>query len=543
SQCGPGGAVPDSYADQRMIQEIFPPAEMGALDGFTRWVHGDFSPELVDATTQTAFSYYDLTLSFSLFLEDNGGALPATGPFTCASPLDCIGNQPRWVEHWKALFEPGSVHRDALRLRGLALALHMVQDMTVPHHIAPTTAYGHSNYETWFSGWLFPAGALGKTLRFLPDVAVDAAAGAYQIGNPATVMNRWMNDTLDSNGAPKSADTMWAEINAINDGDPDGFLDFWKNVDQSWDRLDGDMTALVGGDCEDRFSVRALARSVAFQTARAVAEEGALAPITGLSAAEKTQAGFWVMSAVSVAESNESSVKSDIRPIEVPTWRPVAARTLPFLIAATARLLLEASRAHQDASTTCDSGEDEGPPIDGARRAEISALSCEERRRLDILACFVQPSGAGCAQYAGLPGYDECAGPGGPYASDGCGDTAVALAACACSAAGSAPIPEGKRAHVSDCLGKQHRTDRVRDLERSGEIDHATALFQTGQRSASDRDRDGIPDAVDDCPSQGATIGVWPGTTLDVGVCWRRAAGAGTCRYGCPLPRGDEDRN
>ena len=304
SQCGPGGAVPDSYADQRMVEEIFPPAEMGALDGFTRWVHGDFSPELVDATTQTAFSYHDLLLSFAVFLEDKGGTLPATGPFTCLSPLDCVGNQPRWVQHWKALFEPGSVHRDALRLRGLALALHMVQDMTVPHHIAPTTAYGHSAYETWFSAWLFPAGENGKTLRFLPGVSVDAAAGAYSVGSPRSEPNRWRTDTLDSNGTPKTTNAMWAEIGALNDGDPDGFENFWEWVDDSWEQLDKDMTALVGGDCEDRFSVRALARAVAFQTARTVAEEGKMAPISGLSAAERAQAGFWVMSALSVAEFN-----------------------------------------------------------------------------------------------------------------------------------------------------------------------------------------------------------------------------------------------
>jgi hypothetical protein len=543
SQCGPGGAVPDSYADQRMVEEIFPPAEMGALDGFTRWAHGDFSAELVDATTQTAFSYYDLLLSFAIFLEDQGGTLPATGPFTCASPLDCVGNRPRWVEQWNALFDPGSVHRDALRLRGLALALHMVQDLTVPHHIAPTTAYGHSAYETWFSGWLFPTGKDGKTLRSFENVSVDAAAGAYSIGQPSTATNRWQANTLDGSGVPRTTNAMWEEIDALNEGDPDGFQLFWWWVDSSWDQLDGDMTALVGGDCEDRFSVRALARAVAFQTAKAVAEEGKLAPISGLNSAERAQAGFWIMSALSVVESTGSSVPSDIEPIEVPTWRPVAGRTLPFLVAATARLLQEAARAHQDASTTCDSGEDGGPPLDGARPAEITALSCEERRRLDILACYEQPGGAGCAQYAGLPGYDECAGPGGPYASDGCGDTAVALAACACKAAGSAPIGEAQRARVSECLGAQRTTDRVRDLERSGEIDHATALFQTGQGPAADRDGDGIPDGVDDCPGQGASIGVWPGTTLDVGVCWRRAAGAGTCRYGCPLPRGDEDRS
>ncbi len=448
------------------------------------------------------------------------------------------------MHQWTTLFEPGSVHREALRLRGLALALHMVQDMTVPHHIAPTTAYGHSNYETWFSGWLFPSAKDGKTLRSFDSASVDAKAGAYSIGQPSAAANRWQADTLDGTGAAKTTNAMWAEIDALNEGDADGFQNFWEWVDDSWDQLDGDMTALVGGDCEDTFSVRALARAVAFHTARAVAEEGLLAPITGLNSAERSQSGFWIMSALSVAESFDSSVKSDIDPIEVPTWRPVAGRTVPFLIAATARLLMEAARAHEDASTTCDSGEDEGPPLDGARRAEISALSCEERppparswAASSSRTAPVAPSTPGCPATTSAPA------PAGPTPAT---DAATRRwpwprAPARQRAARRSPRRSGGGSPTASA-GSAGPTGCATSSAPARSIT-PTALFQTGHGAAADRDRDGIPDAVDDCPAQGASIGVWPGTTLDVGVCWRRAAGAGTCRYGCPLPRGDEDRN
>jgi hypothetical protein len=530
SKCDAGGAVPGNYGDEHLVEEIFPPAEMGALDGFTRWVHGELSAELVDATTQTSFTYYDGFLSFLLLMEDAGGGFPASPPFTCASPIDCAGNQPRWAQWLTDLYAPGAALRDALRLRGLALAIHMVQDMTVPHHLAPTTAFGHSLYESWFSAWLFPQ---NKKVTFLEGVQADVAGGAYQKGGTATAMNRWLVDPDRPDGSgPKTTDELFAELGQLIDEDGNGSFGFWQDVDGAWDLLDGDIAALVGATCQDEFAVRALTRAVAFETARITAEEGKLAPIDGMSASERAAAGFWIMSAISVLESGAAGTD-----LEVPTWRGVGKRTLPLLVAATARLLLEAARAHDDPGTTCDDGEDPGPPLDGTRPASITAPSCEEWRRQQIRDCFEQPSGPACAQYAGLPGYDACAGPGGPYVDDGCGDAAIALAACACRAAGRAPIARGTRDAVRRCAGDHRRAERVRDLERSGEIDRRTARHLAGQL-APDRDGDGIPDASDACPAGAAGAGHWPDTALDVGVCWQRAARRGACRYGCPLPTG-----
>jgi hypothetical protein len=533
SQCGAGGAVPGSYTDQRMVEEIYPPAEMGALDGFTRWAHGELSAELVDSTTQTSFTFYDSFLSFTLLNEDAGGSFPSSTPFTCTSPIDCAGNQPRWSQWLTDLYAPGALQRDALRLRGLALSLHMIQDMTVPHHLAPTTAFGHNLYEGWFNAWLFPQ---NKTITFLEGVTADVtAASGYDKTGTATAMNRWLIDPQKEDGSgPKSTDELFAEIGQLIDDDGPGSFGFWQEVDGAWDLLDDDMTALVGSTCGDDFAVRALTRSVAFETARITAEEGKLAPISGMTAAERAAAGFWIMSAVSVLESKGGPE------VEVPTWREVGRRTLPILIAATARLLLEAAQARVDSSATCDDGEDPGPPLDGTRPASITAPSCEERRRQEILACFQQPSGPGCAQYAGLPGYDDCAGPAGPYTDDDCGDTAITLATCACRTAGLNPIDRRTRDAVRRCADDRRRADRVRDLERSGEIDRRTARHLAGQ-AASDRDGDGIPDASDACPTAARDAGDWPGTSLDVGVCWMRAARRGACRYGCPLaPSGTE---
>jgi hypothetical protein len=515
----------DGDGDHKLMEGILPPADNGALDGFSIWVDGGMPGE-VDETDPR--ERYDSSFPFMRLIRDNGGELPGEDafPLQCRSPIECTGQE--YDEILEDLAADGPA-RAIVRLRGLALALHMVQDLTTPHHLAPTTGYGHTQYEAYFEGFFWPndrfierhtiAVTHGVPFAFYdvePDDGDAALPGAA----------RWAANTPD-------AGDLWTLI--VDEAETGGF---WEEVDEAYDTLAADMAALADGtDCPpERFSSRRLARATAFETARIVAQSadlpGADVQIVPATDPERSQA-FWVYSAIAEADETLHPEEDDAtdppaRTVhEVPTWRAVALRTLPFLVAASAHMLVAAAEADADPRTTCDGGGDLASP-----KPDEGGPSCIATRQREIMSCVGAPGGPGCAAYTALGSlFTQCSGPLGLVADDVCGPLVLALAQCRCTAG------SGSSEALFGCASQELSQRALVDLLQAGKIDAPTYLRLRGVALDADTDSDGIPDSTDVCDTTGGGAAPrWPRTNLSTGVCWLDDHLHGRCQYGCAPP-------
>lgn len=514
---GADGATPEGDRRYTMPEDVSPPADLGALDGFTLWTHGTLPAELAFSGSGGVerYPYVNYILPLLPVIEDAGLAMPTTFPYLCESPIDCATSGGRALAWYRDLVDATGPWNDLMRLRGLGTALHMVQDQTVPHHIAPTTGNGHQQYESFFEAYVWP-----RTLIVQQSVAVARSGSSVNAvyGVPSPAAGKFgIADGL-------TADVYAALLSAMESSD------FWIEVDEAYDRLEWDMAQLAAGTtCVSGFSTRRLVRSVAFETARIVAEESLSSALllTGLTPEERAQ-GFWIMSVLSTELDPLPGTAS-----EVPGFRSVADRTLPYLVAASAHVLVAAADARRDPTATCD-----GPDSDGGASTGVGIMvatgapSCASTARDQVRACLASPWTPGCEIYplTRAP-FNGCTGSTGLYKADVCGDVVEALTTCTC-----APLLDHNDKLIELCALDEIGEGKLRDLYQAGQIDEVTYRHLAKQAVLADTDADGIPDVRDRCPTTVVTGTSWSGTGLSTGACWKKDADLGRCAYGCTAP-------
>ena len=328
-----------------MFNPIHVPADIGALDGMTRWLERGV-PEIVrqghpsdNANNGVGpVAYYDEHTFVQHYLpffqyydpSQNIVTIPS-GPLQCGlqpgdPASDCAPNESQALNHLGLT----SAASDALALRGVGLALHMLQDLTVPHHLAPTSGFGHADYEQWFEHFVWPVDEGTDTLEigenhicfcrdshagYNPDpgsmapecrsttcwygeewrqyngvgVSGRRRGGDHTlIGARDTIENLWK---FSHTGGMDRSDALYSWISSPHGSsppygdisthpDPDPYVEehrnfFWKDVDRAYDRLLADMEVLAqGAECQE-FSTRRLAWATAWNTAKIVAEVSA----------------------------------------------------------------------------------------------------------------------------------------------------------------------------------------------------------------------------------------------------------------------------
>jgi hypothetical protein len=525
SDCSPNGATPATFNSATLVETMHPPADLGALDGFVQWTFADLPPTLSyqsAAGEGRAYTYYNQFLPFLVIAENNAGSIP-NQPLLCHSPLDCTGASTPYISWMNRIADAPSTSgkKLAFRLRGLSLAMHMIQDMTVPHHLAPTTAYGHQDYEAWFASWAWvPKTYPIWTLSFTAD-----KKNGIQTDVGANTLNRWGRGTQST------------YQQTLDSADPV----FWRDVDRAYDALTADMASLANHRCPvDKFAVRRLAWAVAQRTIAAYQSVYRTIPMLDFLAHERADLGFWITSAIAARQYERDAESCEPHPdvvYEMDGWREVGENTLPFLVAAGAILLESAAAAADDPQTTCDLPSSQDQSVASAALLSVEA-ECRPNKKREIEACLAGASGAGASApvCASLSTYNLLEACRGAAKSGYCSGLVDAAAGCICS--GATETMAGIRA-VQVCINDGLATTRALELYRSGSIDAHTFECLADARGCglTDRDFDGIPDVVDACPDERPIrTETWLGTRLSTSVCWLDASRNGVCGYGCVNP-------
>lgn len=561
SVCGDAaeGATPAGYATAVLPNDISPPSDIGILDGFSLWTSRTLpkslsytGPEVLGFSQLRSYTPYNATFAFALRADDYGSTL-GQGLFQCDNPVDCAGNADRYVDLLTVISNPASEgFQMALGLRGLALAIHLAQDLTVPHHIAPTTAFGHESFEGWFSSWVWPR-AEGED-SYSGRVSVQDWICTTPAGNPAgePICDTCVISGHDCEGDECLIPSYWGPLAEESRGATNSLYEavvgamgtsgFAASVDAELTRLSQDMDALATPSCAaGKFAARRLARAVAFRTAKRVAllSQQTRTPLERCGdrpqfSLELVPEGFWHAS-VQTVKHPESIYADENQGTAGPRvgnslWREYAKQALPTAVAATVHVLKAAAKvakAFNPRAVSCDAGSASGPLPDGAT-VDVAEVSCTAAAFDEISQCLQDPSDDACAAFAPYPSYGECAS--SPYSTSGpnCLVMAIELASCLCKVSGTAA--------VASCLAQAHQSEAiaVKDLFDAGQIDRVTRYSLTGEIVLRDGDRDGIPDTVDRCPGSRGLSGRQFGTSgLSVDVCWLRDQERGGCQYGC----------
>jgi len=548
TDCSAAGVDPANLEGQRLTDITMPPADLGALEGFSAWVYGD-GPFAITHRDQTGgtrlFSALDRGYPFSHLLQ--GESFVAERPlYQCEEPLHCDrqdGGRLAWLMDAAG---PNGRYDALRRLQALALALHMLQDMSVPHHLAPTTAYGHGPYESFAEQRLLSKAPEPELYRL--DVWLGGEGGRDQIGDILLVDPMQPQVRIDAAGSLDEAelDGMLAPL-ARPSGDRDE--DFWDRADRAWQTIHDDMTAMgVGTPCEGRFSIRRLIRTVALQTIRAIDSSGRLVSFADHDGAELSvdadgstfpsgpeggydgAAGFWVASAWAINKNRNNPERMKVPDV----WQAAIDETAPYMVAGGALLLLEAWKARtsdEPTAVTCDGG-----PPDVLVPADIPAGDgeplCGETTTEEIQACLdlLAPDARCDALLAGMPRECRAVSDRREY-GEFCKNIADRYAFCVCRARriGSEPGKDEAR-----CFTDRMRRERLDDLFfNQAAIDQVTYYHHTGV-ARSDRDVDGIPDSVDRCPDEPPRSSVsLPLVPISGEVCLLPAEAANLCSYGC----------
>jgi hypothetical protein len=578
SNCAHYWTYPNSFQRLTLVEHIMPPADLGALDGFVTWVYGQRPTELVD-DRGAGHQYYDGFLSLLELYDRNGGTLTG-GPYFCG--VDTIKCPENTNVYWDNQ-TPNQPMNQAMRLRGLGVALHMVQDMTVPHHLAPATGFGHALYERWVHDYVWPVKPRSDNLELADAVTVCVCDGSATntacsqggecwdpTANPPQAKNGvFYEDIGDAQGNKKvkfdSVDDYWGyspsggnrntelfeHVSVVDPGDPDYDPAFWEAVEVERGELIGEIDELALGESCPHFSTRRLMWATAFLTAKYVwnaAMNFTIDPgkdfvsfLGGASPEQRREAGFWLMTSSIL----RSDVLEDISPSAgsrgIGLWKAVADKTFPLMIAATAIMLENAAKVRaypgNKNQVTCDfASVQQG---NATSTAGLTENTCAEDRRRELMDCFglaeVGASTADCDEYIGISRFDDCRGPQASSLDGTCGRAAAEIAACVCKESGDNPI--SSVASVNACTADNLTQLGNDDLFRAGKLDSPTYSFiraNDGCGGPQDTDGDCIPDTSDRCTNLGSQGAKWPDSDVPADICWYDDSQEGFCRYGCP---------
>lgn len=531
---------------------VFPPAELLALDGWSMFVDGWFPPWQYGTATYPTVPPIPITfgpyLHFNFYypfemVATEQGSYDYRLPILCQDPVGCDDGDlaiPAIIDGWQAR-EMTNMHTLVSRLRGLAMALHSIHDMTVPHHLAPTLSYGHEDYESWFADYLWPLSPLAL-VTFGLDLGTDTP-GLRNIQVEEGIESRWGVWT----GAPESSlpsDPQEAYKAIVRAAEHNGFFD---EVDFWFEKLRADMAQLVRGkECEaNRFAVRRLVRAVIYETAKTTYEASSQVDVTPwrpVSEKEKKRDGFFVVSSALASLKKSGIPGLEGKAVGHPVWKEVADTTSAIAVAAGALLLEAARKAYYDPTSTCDGGGADlaSPP---SEVQPLSSPGCVVTYFDELQRCF----GTGnylhgedsetCKKWKMVEVAQKCMEKGASLVYDVCGPLAAFLASCACRVGG---VTRETAENIEACayIGLIVYEFGPLDLYKAGKIDLASLLLD-GQ----DSDDDGIVDSVDRCPNskvEGERIGL---SRVKASICTLDLAKAGLCQYGCPLESHDERCN
>ncbi|MBI3071958.1 MAG: hypothetical protein HYY84_07515 [Deltaproteobacteria bacterium] len=440
------------------------PAHNMALDGWAMWLsgrhpgmleHGGTKHEVVDFGTAFRDAFKNGT-DFGTLMGANKGCkasgAPFTSAFTCADEMADATLETRLAQ--------GDVPE--IGFVGLAHAIHAVQDVTVPQHIAPTTGFGHAPYEALFRRWVYNDNAeTVATFR-------DPSSGATSLAKPV----KWFSGGPDQKGLK------------VNDA-------FFESVTKRMGDLEKTMAELQpGSTC---FGIRKLVIATAYHTAKTIEDsEGA-----GKSA---LAAPFWVREAdAQVWEraigplGTKYPTKSedlDVRGGRVAprAWGDVVVNTAPFAVAGTVLALKYAVQTKLKQKESCDKGWGDGPPP-----PPTPPSGGPPPTDTDPNKCIIDGMKALLVKAPKMEKWK-----------------ALAEARCICLYGKDA-------AKKAECVGFNVNLWSLLQLYRGGLISEKTFTFRwnklhgerlgrwkPGARGSCDRDSDcdGVPDCEDQCPNE-----------------------------------------
>jgi hypothetical protein len=579
SDCSHYWTYPNSFRSSTLVENIMPPADLGALDGFVTWVYGKRPTELVD-DRGVGHQYYDGFLSL-LELYDRNGETLTGGPYFCAS--DAIRCPENAHVYWENQ-HPSPPMNEAMRLRGLGVALHMIQDMTVPHHLAPATGFGHALYERWVLDYVWPARPRSDNLSLADSVTVCVCDGSNSTAcsqggqcwdadatPPVAKTGIFYESITDSQGNIEvkfdPVDDYWAftpdggnrnaelfeHVAVISPEDPNYDPEFWNDIETERENLWIEIDKLAEGESCTHFSTRRLAWATAYLTAKYLwdetekfttatdSEEEFLSFLGGVSREQRREAGFWLMTGSILRPEVLDDISPGANSRGIGLWKAVADRTFPLMVASTAIMLENAAdvRAYPSdkEDVTCDfPAELEGG---ATSTAGLTENTCAEDRRRELMDCFglanTGATSAECDEYIGISRFDDCRGAEASSFDGNCGRAAAEIGACVCGQSGDGPI--GNINLIDECTSQNMIRLGTEDLFRAGKLDSPTYSFiraNGGCGGVQDSDRDCIPDSSDRCPAQVSDNIQWPDSEVPANICWYDDSQDGYCRYGCP---------
>ncbi len=321
----------EDYTNRTIALVIHPPSDNASLDGWSMMLDGRI-PFMSDET------------GFLPFTELGGAYIDRCEP---SADLDC---DEATANALPELFLDEGVF-PSIGIYGLSIPLHMIQDLAVPMHLAPTTGFGHRAFESWVNDYL-----KGQDPVFVFDVDVDETNAVIRVTN--------LQPQASFAGA-NPAIQAWDFESGLEEP-------LWNELPGAIDRINEVMRVLANGtEC---FGIRRLLTATALVTSSLVQGEEASVLEAQIFVDGVVVEAFPDMVEAAAGVSDPAGPRS---------FRDYADLALPHATAATALVLVNAWRVSNDVVPSCDEGwdNDEIGTIEGGLSIAWDNTDCIAERQ------------------------------------------------------------------------------------------------------------------------------------------------------------------